>query len=167
MRGTENGIVHRVLTHVVVVSSRDVELAPYAHALPYCCALLHHVLPLPSPQQAYPFVARKVLRDDGSGTAALLRDLVYDEGGRLRPGRLSALLQAALGYVSEQTEGFVDFDAVPAEGASASEILAFVLGPEAKELRPLLIGWLAGAADLVLRDRWVWQAGLWGQQGCV
>lgn len=103
--------------------------------------------------QAYPFVARKVLRDDGSGTAALLRDLVYDEQGRLRPGRLSALLQAALGYVSEQTEGFVDFDAVPAEGASVGEMLAFVLGPEAKDLRPLLVGWLAGAADLVLRDR--------------
>jgi hypothetical protein len=46
--------------------------------------------------QAYPFVARKVLRDDGSGTAALLRDLVYDEQGRLRPGRLSALLQVRL-----------------------------------------------------------------------
>jgi hypothetical protein len=103
--------------------------------------------------QAYPFVARKVLRDDGSGTAALLRDLVYDEQGRLRPGRLSALLQAALGYVSEQTEGFVDFDSVPAEGASVGEVLAFVLGPEARELRPLLIGWLAGAADLVVRDR--------------
>lgn len=46
--------------------------------------------------QAYPFVARKVLRDDGSGTAALLRDLVYDENGSLRPGRLSALLQVRL-----------------------------------------------------------------------
>lgn len=103
--------------------------------------------------QAYPFVARKVLRDDGSGTAALLRDLVYDEQGRLRPGRLSALLQAALGYVSEQTEGFVDFDSVPAEGASVSEVLAFVLSPEARELRPLLVGWLSGAADLLLRDR--------------
>eukprot|EP00878_Enallax_costatus_P022842 GHUV01024272.1.p1 GENE.GHUV01024272.1~~GHUV01024272.1.p1 ORF type:complete len:684 (+),score=139.67 GHUV01024272.1:232-2283(+) len=105
--------------------------------------------------QAYPFVARKVLRDDGSGTAALLRDLVYDDNGSLRPGRLSALLQAALGYVSEQSEGFVDFDAVPEEGASASEILAFVLSPEARELRPLLVQWLAGAADLVIRDRWV------------
>jgi hypothetical protein len=47
--------------------------------------------------QAYPFVARKVLRDDGSGTAALLRDLVYDEQGKLRPGRLSALLQVRWG----------------------------------------------------------------------
>lgn len=63
--------------------------------------------------------------------------------------------QAALGYVSEQTDGFVDFDSVPDEGASAGEILAFVLGPEARDLRPLLVGWLAGAADLVLRDRWV------------
>eukprot|EP00879_Flechtneria_rotunda_P007223 GHRR01007579.1.p1 GENE.GHRR01007579.1~~GHRR01007579.1.p1 ORF type:complete len:633 (+),score=243.40 GHRR01007579.1:333-2231(+) len=103
--------------------------------------------------QAYPFVARKVLRDDSSGTAALLRDLVYDGQGRVRPGRLSALLQAALGHVSEQLEGFVDFDAVPQEGASAGEILQFVLSPEARELRPLLVNWLAGAADLVLRDR--------------
>jgi hypothetical protein len=50
--------------------------------------------------QAYPFVARKVLRDDGSGTAALLRDLVYDEQGKLRPGRLSALLQVGACCVS-------------------------------------------------------------------
>lgn len=63
--------------------------------------------------------------------------------------------QAALGYVSEQSEGFVDFDAVPAEGASAAEVLGFVLSPEARELRPLLVGWLAGAADLVIRDRCV------------
>jgi hypothetical protein len=148
-----------------------------------------------------------VLRDDGSGTGGLLRDLVYDEQGRLRPGRLSALLQvrtdgsvacacradtrvlqhaqqaclrtrcpdtnthrthmhthththpqrahaqAALGYVSEQTDGFIDFDAVPAEGASAGEVITFLLGPEARDLRPLLAGWLAGAADLLLRDR--------------
>jgi hypothetical protein len=55
--------------------------------------------------------------------------------------------------VSEQAEGFVDFDAVPAEGASAGEVLGFVLSPEARELRPLLVGWLAGAADLGIRDR--------------
>jgi hypothetical protein len=67
--------------------------------------------------------------------------------------------QAALGYVSEQTEGFVDFDAVPADGASAGEVLAFVLSPEARELRPLLVGWLAGAVDLVVRDRWGGGAG--------
>lgn len=58
-----------------------------------CCLLIFVLHRCLLPTQAYPFVARKVLRDDGSGTAALLRDLVYDERGNLRPGRLSALLQ--------------------------------------------------------------------------
>lgn len=38
--------------------------------------------------------------------------------GNVKPTRLGALLNAALGYVSDTTEGFVDFDAVPEEGAS-------------------------------------------------
>ena len=69
--------------------------------------------------QAYPFVVRKVLRNASSGSALLLRDLMYDSNGNVKPTRLSALLNAALGYVADQTDGFVDFDAVPAEGASA------------------------------------------------
>lgn len=104
--------------------------------------------------QAYPFVARKVLRNsDGSNTGALLRDLVYDEQGNVRPGRLGALLQAALGYVAEEAEGFVDFDAVPEEGASVGEVLGFLLSPEAQDLRPLLISWLTAGLDFFLRDR--------------
>ena len=48
----------------------------------------------------------------------LLRDLMYDSNGKVKPTRLSALLNAALGYVAEQTDGFIDFDAVPQDGAS-------------------------------------------------
>ena len=44
---------------------------------------------------------------------------MYDSSGNVKPTRLSALLNAALGYVADQTDGFVDFDAVPAEGAPA------------------------------------------------
>lgn len=44
---------------------------------------------------------------------------MYDSHGKVKPTRLSALLNAALGYVADQTDGFVDFDAVPADGASA------------------------------------------------
>lgn len=77
------------------------------HALSVvCCTFCHsdaavlaavpHAAGFRAVLQAYPFVARKVLRDDGSGTAALLRDLVYDEQGKLRPGRLSALLQVGV-----------------------------------------------------------------------
>ena len=67
--------------------------------------------------QAYPFVVRKVLRNSSSGSQGLLRDIVFDSHGNVKPARMSAVLNAALGYVAEQTDGFVDFDAVPAEGA--------------------------------------------------
>ena len=43
---------------------------------------------------------------------------MYDSNGNVKPTRLSALLNAALGYVADQTEGFMDFDAVPQDGAS-------------------------------------------------
>lgn len=47
--------------------------------------------------QAYPFVVRKVLRNE-SGSAALLRELLYDPGtGAVRATRLSTLMNAALG----------------------------------------------------------------------
>ena len=68
--------------------------------------------------QAYPFIVRKVLRDAGPSSSLLLRDLVLDAGGGVRPARLSALLNAALGRVAARADGFVDFDAMPAESAS-------------------------------------------------
>jgi len=98
-------------------------------------------------------VVRKILRSDDTSAALLLRDMVYDEEGNVRPARLSALLNAALGYVSDRTEGFVDFDAVPADGASVQEILAYLLSPDAKDLRPLLVGWMVNGLDLFARDR--------------
>ena len=47
----------------------------------------------------------------------LLREMLFDASGSMKPARMSAVLNAALGYVAEQTDGFVDFDAVPADGA--------------------------------------------------
>ena len=44
---------------------------------------------------------------------------MYDSNGKVKPTRLSALLNAALGHVAGQTEGFIDFDAVPEDGASS------------------------------------------------
>ncbi|KAK9915022.1 hypothetical protein WJX75_003712 [Coccomyxa subellipsoidea] len=104
--------------------------------------------------QAYPFVVRKVLRDSSSGGARmLLRDMLFDASGSVKPARMSAVLNAALGYVADQTDGFVDFDAVPADGAPLQEIVAFLLSPEARQLRPLLLGELVDGADLLARDQ--------------
>ena len=62
---------------------------------------------------------RKVLRNSSGGkVGSLLRDIVFDSStGAVKPTRLSALLNAALGYVAERTDGFVDLDAVPEDGA--------------------------------------------------
>jgi len=105
--------------------------------------------------QAYPFVVRKVLRNDSSGSAALLRDILYDGDGKVKPTRLSALLNAGLGYVADAkaTSGFIDFDAVPDDGASVAEVVSFLLSDEARELRPLLVSQLTTGCDLLLRDR--------------
>lgn len=40
---------------------------------------------------------------------------------------------------TQQSAGFIDFDAVPDDGASVAEVVAFLLSPEARELRPLLV----------------------------
>ena len=77
--------------------------------------------------QAYPFVVRKVLRADSSSSTAILRDILFDGDGALKATRLSTLLNAALGHVAEAQGGFVDFDAVPADGASLQEVASFLL----------------------------------------
>lgn len=142
---------------------------PYMSLLARSVATLEGIALVGDPQyamvaQAYPFVARKVLRNDSSSASALLRDLLLirdaagadaagADGQQLAARRLAALLNAALGYVADSTAGFVDFDALPEQGASVQEIATFLLSPEARELRPLLVGWISGGADLLLRDR--------------
>ncbi len=73
--------------------------------------------------------------------------------GNVRLTRLSALLNAALGYVAEETDGFIDFDAIPDNSASLQELVAFLLAPSARELRPLLVNEMVNAVDLLMRDR--------------
>jgi hypothetical protein len=97
---------------------------------------------------------RKVLRNTSAGIGSLLRDIVFDAGtGAVQVSRLSALLNAALGYVADRVDGFVDLDAVPEEGAPLTDIVAFLLSPEARDLRPLLVEELVEGLDLLGRDR--------------
>lgn len=56
-------------------------------------------------------------------------------------------------FVAEETEGFIDLDAVPSDGASTAEITRFILGPEGASLRPWLVGEIVQGLDLFLRDR--------------
>ena len=107
--------------------------------------------------QAYPFVVRKLLRNEEGGSdgiGLLLRDLLYDpESGKIKPTRLGSLMNAALGYVSAKGDGFIDFDSIPSETASTAQVIEFLFSPEARDLRPLLADGLSGGLDLYLRDR--------------
>ena len=101
---------------------------PYMSLLARSIATLEGIALLGDPNyqmvaQAYPFVVRKVLRNSTASVGTLLRDIVFDAStGAVKPTRLSALLNAALGFVAERTDGFVDLDAVPEDGASLQVI---------------------------------------------
>jgi len=105
--------------------------------------------------EAYPFVVRKLL--EGSGDSArlsmALREILMDSDGQVRPVRLSALLQAAVGVTasSGESEGFIDFDALPKEGAETDELVKFLVSPAGNNLKPVLIRELVTTIDLVVR----------------
>lgn len=104
--------------------------------------------------QAYPFVVRKLLRSQNRMSFAALRELLYDsKTQRLRPQRLSTMLQASLGVIagSEQRQGFIDFDTAPEDGAPLVDIFRFLLSKQASNLRPLLNAELSYGVDLALR----------------
>ena len=73
--------------------------------------------------EAYPFVARKLLRDDRPGMQQALQEVLYSRNGgdsgdstRMDARRLSVLLNSALGIVAKQG-AFVDLDALPEDAA--------------------------------------------------
>eukprot|EP00403_Amphidinium_massartii_P020491 CAMPEP_0178400598 /NCGR_PEP_ID=MMETSP0689_2-20121128/15872_1 /TAXON_ID=160604 /ORGANISM="Amphidinium massartii, Strain CS-259" /LENGTH=889 /DNA_ID=CAMNT_0020021399 /DNA_START=21 /DNA_END=2690 /DNA_ORIENTATION=+ len=102
--------------------------------------------------QAYPFVVRKLLQNDNRLSFAALRELLYDpETQRMKPQRLASMLQAGLGVIADDRAGFIDFDALPKEGAPLEKVLEFLLSEKASKLRPLLNAELAYGLDLAFR----------------
>ena len=90
--------------------------------------------------EAYPFVARKLLSEDRPEVQRALQQVLYSGGemnGVVTPTRLAALVNNAAGIVARQ-EGaaFVDLDAVPADGISVTDAIAFVLSPQASHATP-------------------------------
>jgi len=136
-------------------------IPPYVSLLARSVATLEGVALQGDPQyqivaMAYPFVVRRLLQNSNRRSFAALRELLYDpQTRRMRPQRLATLLQASLGVVAGASEGsrsgFIDFDAVPEEGAPAKDVVRFLLSPAARNLRPLLNAELTYGLDLVLR----------------
>lgn len=104
--------------------------------------------------EAYPFVVRKLLKNETRSSFGALRELLYEPNTqRLKPQRLSTMLQASLGMVADASgrSGFIDFDTAPEEGAPLSDVATFLLSDNAVNLRPLLNAELAYGFDLTIR----------------
>jgi aarF domain-containing kinase len=102
--------------------------------------------------EAYPFVTRRLLKDQRQGTQKLLRETIFDSTGRIKPQRFSTLINSALNNVNTATTAFIDLDTPPEKGASLDEIIRFLISDGAKSIRDSVIVECVEAGDLVLRE---------------
>ena len=77
--------------------------------------------------EAYPFVTRTVLKSNRKGTQQLIREVMYDPSGRIKPQRFTTLINSALNKVNMDTTAFIDLDTPPEEGAKIDEIVKFLV----------------------------------------
>jgi len=106
--------------------------------------------------EAYPFIARKLLREDRPEIQAALQEVLYSGVGSskgLKLSRLLALLNNAAGAV-ETKEGaaFVDLDGVPEDGIGFGEGFKFLLSNKAESLRNLLEKEVDSIIDILSRQ---------------
>ncbi len=108
--------------------------------------------------EAYPFVARKLLREDRPAAQRALQEVLYASttgGGSILQGkRLAVMLNSAMGVVARDAgEGvFVDLDTIPEDSISLADGLRYLLSPRGDALRGLLEKEAVGAADVLLRQ---------------
>eukprot|EP00667_Euglena_gracilis_P002216 EG_transcript_2216 len=105
--------------------------------------------------EAYPFVARKLLREDRPEVQRALAELLYggiQKDGRLQTTRLAVVINSAMGIVARNSGAFVDFDTLPDDSVGLREALQYFLSPAAKSLRDLLRNEAVTAGDLLLRQ---------------
>jgi hypothetical protein len=108
--------------------------------------------------EAYPFVARKLLKEDRPAAQKALQEVLYAStqgGGSILQGkRLAVMLNSAMGVVARESgEGvFVDLDTIPEDSISLTDGLRYLLSPRAESLRGILEKEAVGAADVLLRQ---------------
>jgi len=110
--------------------------------------------------ESYPFIARKLLREDRPEIQMALQQVLYDEKGttstQLKFTRLISLLNNAAGVtVGKDSSGvFVDLDATPESGSGISfkDGLKYLLSDGATSLLELLEKELDFLSDILLRQ---------------
>ena len=141
MESTASGFAAMTSDAITVLNDVPFSIPPYFALLGRAIITLEGIALGADPNygiimEAYPFVARKLLRDDRPGMQQALQEVLYSRNGgdsgdstRMDARRLSVLLNSALGIVAKQG-AFVDLDALPEDAADAMTTLRFLLRPE-------------------------------------
>ena len=107
--------------------------------------------------EAYPFIARKLLREGRPEIQKALQEVLYasdgQESGSFKLTRLLALLNNAAGAVATQ-EGaaFVDLDGIPEDGITLKDGLKYLLSDNAASLQSLLEKEMDNVVDVAGRQ---------------
>jgi predicted unusual protein kinase regulating ubiquinone biosynthesis (AarF/ABC1/UbiB family) len=106
--------------------------------------------------ESYPFIARKLLREDRPEIQTALQEVLYsgdDSNSGLKLSRLLALLNNAAGAIAtKEGASFVDLDAVPEDGLNFKDGLKFLLSDKAESLRNLLEKEVDSIVDILSRQ---------------
>jgi len=105
--------------------------------------------------EAYPFVANRVMAEsDSPALQKALNEILYRSDGTFSPTRLFALVSAAMGRVSKDSDAFVTLDNIPkGEGVTLEDFVHFILGDQASSVREVLLPEVINALDLFIRKQ--------------
>lgn len=105
--------------------------------------------------EAYPFISRKLLREDRPAIQKALQQVLYTAGGGGIDGmsgvRLSALLQSAMGDAVRESGAVIDLDHVSGE-LDLAKTVKLLMGESGKSLRTLLQSEAVTITELLLRQ---------------
>lgn len=106
--------------------------------------------------ESYPFIARKLIKEDRPEIQQALSEVLYNggkESGELKFTRLLALLNNAAGAIgTKEGSAFVDLDAVPEDGLDFTDGFKYLLSDDAESLRTLLEGEVDNIVDIISRQ---------------
>ena len=157
--GTAGGFQQMTQDAITVLNDIPFSIPPYFALLGRAIVTLEGIALTGDPnygiiQEAYPFVARKLLSEDRPEIQKALQEVLYAKGSNgdgFKAARLSVLLNSALGIVS-RSDSFVDFDTIPEDSLKPGQLLKYLFSEKAASLRNLLTEEAVNAGDILLRQ---------------
>mmetsp|Transcript_5022 Transcript_5022/g.5151 ORF Transcript_5022/g.5151 Transcript_5022/m.5151 type:complete len:865 (+) Transcript_5022:87-2681(+) len=156
--GTTGGFQAMTQDALTVLNDIPFSIPPYFALLGRAIVTLEGVALTGDPNygiimEAYPFVARKLLKEDRPEIQKALQEVLYGkEGQNVRATRLSVLLNSALGVVARSSGAVIDLDQLPDDAVNIATAMKFVLSDSSSSLRKILKEETIIASDILLRQ---------------